>query len=137
MLTRVQRELLEKAVSLHGHLGPFLVIGLKMGLKAWNTVGRPVACEVTAPGEKPYLCCVDGLKTVLGGSISVKNGDCLSAWFRSASGSQLVLRVRASIVEKYAMKYAGTPWEGCEQDAFEVADASDEELFEPELLKSL
>ncbi|MCX8183685.1 MAG: FmdE family protein [Crenarchaeota archaeon] len=131
MLTRVPRELLERAVSLHGHLGPFLVLGLKMGLKAWNTIGKPVACEATAPGEKPYLCVVDGLKTVMDGSISMKNGDGLSAWFRSASGSQLFLRVRASIVRKYAEKYVGTPWEGCERDAFEVAEASDEELFEP------
>ncbi|MEM3660614.1 MAG: FmdE family protein [Thermoproteota archaeon] len=131
MLTRVPRDLLERAVSLHGHLGPFLILGLKMGLKAWNTIGKPVACEVTAPGEKPYLCAVDGLKTVVDGSIAVKNGDGLSAWFRSANGSQLILRVRASVVGRYARKYVGTPWEGCERDAFEVAEASDEELFEP------
>lgn len=130
MLTSVPRDLLEKAVGLHGHLGPFLVLGLKMGLKARNTIGKPVACEVALRGEKPYLCAVDGLKTVVDGSVAVKNGDGLSAWFRSANGSQLVLRVRASVVGRYARKYVGTPWKGCEQAAFEVAEASDEELFE-------
>ncbi|MGB9717364.1 MAG: FmdE family protein [Thermoproteota archaeon] len=131
MLTRVPPDLLEKAVSLHGHLGPFLVLGLKMGLKVESTLGKPVACEIATPGRKPFLCVVDGLKTVVGCSVVLREGESLSAWFSNTKGDELVIRVRASVVGKYADKYVGAPWEGCEKDAYEVLESSDEELFEP------
>jgi hypothetical protein len=130
MLTVVSKELLEKAVSLHGHLGPFLVLGLKMGLRAESSIGKPVSCEVSTVGRKPYLCAVDGLKTVLGCNIVLKEGEGLSASFSNSGGNEIVLRVKASVIGKYAEKYVGAPWKDCEEDAYEVMRSSDEELFE-------
>lgn len=131
MLTVVSKELLEKAVKLHGHLGPFLVLGLKMGLRAKSIMGKPIACEVATPGRKPFICVVDGLKTVLGGNVAAREGEGLSVRFSNPAGDKLVLVVKESIVEKYAGKYVGAPWEGCEEDAYEVMASRDEELFEP------
>jgi len=130
MLTVVSKELLERAVRLHGHLGPFLVLGLKMGLRAESSIGKPVSCEVTTVGRKPYLCVVDGLKTVVGSNIVVREGRGLSASFSNSGGDVIVLRVRTSIIGKYAEKYVDAPWEDCEEDAYEVMRSSDEELFE-------
>ncbi|MEM2930012.1 MAG: hypothetical protein QW797_04050 [Thermoproteota archaeon] len=130
MLTIVPKELLKKAVSLHGHLGPFLVLGLKMGLRAESIIGKPVACEVTTLGRKPYLCVVDGLKTVMGGNIVVREGEGLSVRLSNSNGNNVVLRVKADVVGKYAGKYVGAPWEGCEEDAYEVMASRDEDLFE-------
>lgn len=125
MLTTVPQGLLEKAVRLHGHLGPFLVLGLKMGLKAESIIGKPVACEVFAILRKPYVCAADGLKTVIRGNIVLKEGKGLSAKFSNGKDS-LVIEVRRSIVEKYA----GVSWEKCEENAYEVMKSRDEELFE-------
>jgi len=126
MLTIVSKELLEKAVSIHGHLGPFLVLGLKIGLRAEGIIGKPVACEVTTLGRKPYLCVVDGLKTVMGGNIVVREGEDLSATLSNSSGNKVILRVKADVIRKYA----GVRWEKCEEDAYEVMGSRDEELFE-------
>ncbi len=126
MLTIVPKELLDKAVETHGHLGPFLVLGLKMGLRAESIVGKPVACEVVTLGKKPYLCVVDGLKTVMGSNIVVRKGEGLAARFRNIDGNEIFLRVKASIVKKYVE----SSWEKCEEDAHEVMRSRDEELFE-------
>jgi formylmethanofuran dehydrogenase subunit E len=76
MLTIVSRELFENAVRLHGHLGPFLVLGLKMSLRARKILGRkPSGCEIATISGKPYLCAVDGIKAVIGNAVTVKEDD--------------------------------------------------------------
>jgi formylmethanofuran dehydrogenase subunit E len=124
MITIVPKDILEEAVMLHGHLGPFLVLGLKMGLKAKSILGVS-SCEVSTILRKPYVCVVDGLKTVMGDNVVLREGDGLSARFSNGKGS-IIINVRRSIVERYA----ATPWEKCEENAYEVMSSSDEELFE-------
>jgi|YelNatPaOPRAMG01_1025707.scaffolds.fasta_scaffold34151_4 formylmethanofuran dehydrogenase subunit E len=124
MITIVPKDILEEAVMLHGHLGPFLVLGLKIGLKAKNIMAMPV-CEVSTVLKKPYVCVVDGLKTVVGDNVVLRDGDGLSARFSNGKDS-IIINVRRSIVDRYA----ATPWEKCEENAYEVMNSSDEELFE-------
>lgn len=126
MLTVIPKDVLDEAVMLHGHLGPFLVLGLKMGLKARGIIGRPVACEVVTLRRKPYLCVVDGLKTVMVDNIVVREGDGLSARFSNSNGDEISIRIKKTIVEKYAE----SPWKKCKENAYEVMNSSDEELFE-------
>lgn len=121
----IRREILDEAVSLHGHLGPFLVLGLRMGLRAVNTIGMPSSCEVFTVMKKPYVCAVDGLKTIVGGNIVLHEGDGLSARFDNGEDS-IVIRVRESVLEKYAE----TPWEKCEENAYLIMGLDDEDLFE-------
>ncbi|MEM2087811.1 MAG: FmdE family protein [Thermoproteota archaeon] len=125
MLTIIPKDVLEEAVMLHGHLGPFLILGLKMGLRAKSIMEMPIACELSTVLKKPYLCVVDGLKTVIGNKIVLREGEGLSARFSNGKAS-ITINVRRSIVERYAE----APWEKCEENAYEVINSSDEELFE-------
>ncbi|MEM2171631.1 MAG: FmdE family protein [Thermoproteota archaeon] len=123
--TRIEREILDKAVSLHGHLGPFLVLGLRMGLRAVSIIGRPSSCEVVTIMKKPYVCAVDGLRAIIGNNIVLREGGGLSARFSNGEDS-IIISVKRSIVEKYAK----TSWEKCEENARLVMESCDEDLFE-------
>ncbi|MEM2937404.1 MAG: formylmethanofuran dehydrogenase subunit E family protein [Candidatus Bathyarchaeia archaeon] len=124
----ISKDLLEKAVEIHGHLGPFLVLGLKMSLRAEEILGeKPAKCVVETVNRKPYLCAVDGVKAVLGkDSVIVREGDGLTAKFSGVNGAETIIRVKRSLVEKYAK----VPWEKCEEYANEVMVSGDSQLFE-------
>lgn len=126
MIPVIPEEMLEKAIKLHGHLGPFLVLGLKMGLLAKHVIGKPVSCEVITAPKKPYLCTLDGLKTVMGDNITVSEGNGLSARFENDEGERVVLTVKTSLVKRYVE----SPWEKCEENAREVMRSSYKGLFE-------
>jgi formylmethanofuran dehydrogenase subunit E len=127
MSTTVSKELLVNAVRLHGHLGPFLVLGLKMSLQAKSILGeKPEKCEVETISSKPFLCAVDGIKMVIGNdTVTVREGDGLSAKFK-ANGKVVVVRVKKALVEKYAEG----PWKKSEEYAHEVIRTDDKRLFE-------
>jgi formylmethanofuran dehydrogenase subunit E len=126
MPTIISKELLENAVQLHVHLGPFLVLGLKMSLGAKKILRRnPSMCEIATISSKPYLCAVDGIKAVIGNNVTVKEDDGLSAKF-STEGKEIVFRVKRDLVKKHAE----SPWEKCEEYAQEVMKSEDEGLFE-------
>jgi len=131
-LTIVEKDILDKAVSLHGHLGPFLVLGLKMGLKARSIIGVPNSCEVFTVMKKPYICAVDGLRTVVGRSIVLHEGDGLSARFTNGKES-IFISVKKNLLEEYVK----TPWDKCEETARLVMEIADEELFEPRDFEAL
>jgi len=124
----ISQDLLKKAVKLHGHLGPFLVLGLKMGLLAERILGgRVQSCEAKVLGVVPYLCAVDGIKSVVGeNAVIVKEGNGISAKFRGTHGKEVVLKVKKSIVEKYV----NVPWERCEESAREVLQEDEKNLLD-------
>jgi formylmethanofuran dehydrogenase subunit E len=74
---------LEKAKSFHSHLGPYLVVGLKMGREAVRRLGGTpfsMTIEVFTGPRPPLSCVVDGLQlstpcTVGNGQIRIREGD--------------------------------------------------------------
>jgi formylmethanofuran dehydrogenase subunit E len=54
--------LIEKAADLHGHLGPFLVLGVRMGETA-KKILKTANLQVTAklPLSTPFSCVLDGI----------------------------------------------------------------------------
>jgi len=128
MQTTISKELLENAVRLHGHLGPFLVLGLRMSMRAEKILGeKPSRCELETINSKPFLCVVDGIKAVIGSdAVTVREGSGLSARFGKAKDGEVVIAVRKALVEKYA---EGS-WEKSEEYAQEVIQSNDEQLFE-------
>jgi hypothetical protein len=128
MTATISKELLDHAVRLHGHLGPFLVLGLKMSLRAEKVLGeKPEKCEVETINSKPFLCVLDGIKTVIRrDAVSVREGNGLSAKFGKANGEEVIVRVKKDLVGKYSEG----PWEKSEEYAYEVIRSDDEQLFE-------
>ncbi|MFO7674763.1 MAG: formylmethanofuran dehydrogenase subunit E family protein [bacterium] len=59
------RELLDLAARFHGHLGPWLALGLRAGLHARRAVSADPFCltaVVRCPGRTPYTCFLDGVQ---------------------------------------------------------------------------
>ena len=59
------QELLDRAAAFHGHLGPWLALGLKAGTHARRAISRNPFClkaAVHCPGRTPYTCFVDGIQ---------------------------------------------------------------------------
>lgn len=128
MTLPISRELLEKAVNFHGHLGPFLVLGLRMSLKAEEILGeKPERCVVETVNSKPYLCAVDGVRVMLGNNaVKVLEGEGLTARFSGGNGGETTIKVKKSLLERYVQG----PWEKCEEYANEVMEKGDSQLFE-------
>ena len=63
-----QQAIIEFARQLHGHVGPYLVIGLKMGAaskKALNITEKEstnLKAEVAVPLYPPFSCLLDGIQ---------------------------------------------------------------------------
>jgi len=67
-----EKKRLESAIhaaeSLHGHLGPFLVIGVRMGRLALKTLGigtsrsDELRADVNVPLSTPFSCIIDGIQ---------------------------------------------------------------------------
>ena len=100
-------ELLEQAARFHGHLGPFLVLGLKAGLRAVEILGwKPLKMRATIilVRKIPYTCFLDGVQFATGctlgkGNIEVLEGDGIRALF-SLEGRGIELKVRDEILRK-------------------------------------
>jgi formylmethanofuran dehydrogenase subunit E len=72
----VSGEFLKRIVEFHGHLGPFLVLGVKAGLLANSLLGKDcfkmTALVVTEPCP-PTSCFVDGVQFVTGCTMGKRN----------------------------------------------------------------
>jgi formylmethanofuran dehydrogenase subunit E len=93
--------LIEYGRKLHGHVGPFLVIGLKMGAaakKALNisdTECTHLTAEVAVPLHPPFSCLLDGIQvsttcTIGNQRLQVKNSKDIQATFRSEKDAKAV-----------------------------------------------
>ncbi len=81
--------LLEDAVRFHGHLGPFLVLGLRAGLLATEHLGRSyfeLKARVETAPHPPRSCFIDGIQFASGCTtgkcnLVVESGSNVSAEF--------------------------------------------------------
>jgi formylmethanofuran dehydrogenase subunit E len=71
-----ESELLGLAVAFHGHLGPYLVLGLKAGELANKIMGKEpfkTRAEVFSPPQPPHSCIVDGVQFSTGCTMGKAN----------------------------------------------------------------
>jgi len=98
----------EKAIEFHGHGGPFMVIGLRVGLTALNMLDSrgwfDLACKAYLKWAPPDSCVLDGIQTATGCTMGKHNMEVIerpgvTAEFTS-QGRWVRLRVRDEVLGK-------------------------------------
>lgn len=100
-------EFLRWAIRFHGHLGPFLVLGVKAGLRAVEVLGwNPLKMRaiIYLKRRNPYTCFLDGVQFSTGctlgkGNIEVFDGDGIRALFR-VDRRGVELEVRKEVLDE-------------------------------------
>jgi len=125
---------LREAKQFHGHLGPYLVIGMAMGDFFASSLGeKPFSykIEVACGHEPPPSCIIDGLQVTtpctIGNSMLVAHDLAGTIWARAETKEQKVeLMLRPKVRERIDKE---TTRENEEQIAVELYESGAEELF--------
>jgi len=133
--------IVREAVDFHGHLGPFLVIGVRMGLiglrELKTTRGDPKLQATTIVKHAvPFSCIIDGIQvttqcTVGNGKLKLKSiSETVSAEFKLNRERQVKITLKPRKFEelKRSMPKSARSYKNI-QLAREVASLSEKELF--------
>jgi len=131
-------KLIEKAADFHGHLGPFLVIGVKMGKFAKTNLSNAengnLETTVKVPLLTPFSCVLDGIQvtthcTTGNRRLIIENSQKeIAVYFKlQHSNRKLKVLVNPKIVEKLMNRIS----EGAsnEELASEIARMPESQLF--------
>ena len=133
--------ILKKAEEFHGHLGPFLVIGIKMGLvglgRVEATKGSSLAVTASLPLRVPFSCIIDGLQittkcTIGNQKLTLRESEKIQAEFkRKDNGQKTVVALNQSTFEKLKSQLLQEtlPDEKVRKLAWKVAAIPEAELF--------
>ncbi len=121
-------------VSFHGHLGPFLVLGLKAGKLLEKKIGKdPLTSYVLIelPLKRPYTCFADGIQVTLGCTlgklnISLIKGKSIKLFYRNKD-RLIILSVRKKILDEILASLDDK--NKMISKAKEIWNSSSEELF--------
>lgn len=101
---------LKEAVKFHGHLGPYLVLGLLAGEYALKKLGCKkyfgVEVKVRGADKKPKSCLIDGLQFSTGatygkGNIQKYNGSKIKIFFKTKDKKQaLSLELKNDLITR-------------------------------------
>ncbi len=101
---------LESAINFHGHFGPFLALGLRLGefaltkLKARKYFG--IRVTVHCPPQPPPSCMVDGLQVSTGATYGKRNIELVPSeeitvhFVNTDTGEKLTVRVPQQVREQ-------------------------------------
>jgi len=132
--------LIENAVRFHGHLGPFLVIGVRMGDMAKRYLdlddknSRKLHVSIKTPLFTPFSCVIDGIQattscTVGNQKLKIKNSTKeITARFKlQSSDKTMKISVKPEVVKTLIeeMSKGAIP----EQLAAKVLNIQEEQLF--------
>jgi len=131
--------LIKKAADFHGHLGPFLVIGVRMGTltkKILNVnAGEGSKLRVTAwlPLLTPFSCIIDGIQattqcTIGNQKLKMENSTKIIVYFEQKNSHKaLRIHVNPKIIKELKNRYS----EGAsnEELAREIASIPESQLF--------
>jgi formylmethanofuran dehydrogenase subunit E len=131
---------IRNAEKLHGHLGPFLVIGVRMGIlaerilnaNAWESDRWRVTARL--PLLTPFSCIIDGIQattqcTVGNQKLKIENtrAQIMVYFEQQNSGIILNIHVNPQIIDKLKNRYSkGT---SKEELAREIASMQENQLF--------
>ena len=134
MKVNILNETLKQIEQFHGHLGPYAVIGYRMGLIANKKLGSDPFSKkaVVWTGPNPPLSCiVDGIQISSGctygkGNISVKDKDIAKAEFLIDNGNKIEITLKSSIRKEIDTKVTE---ENIIEYSEKMFEKTDEELF--------
>jgi formylmethanofuran dehydrogenase subunit E len=137
MLDQIPVQLRDKAERFHGHLGPYLVIGLKAGLYANRILGKnpfETKAVIETKLNPPWSCVADGVQFVTGctmgkGNIKLIEGDKISFIFMRES-RKLKLSLREEIHQ--LLKLASSRNEMLET-SLSLCELGSQDIFDIEL----
>ena len=124
---------IDRAAAFHGHLGPFLVLGLKMGFLAQTVLKSDpftMKAEVHTRKTPPFSCIIDGIQFSSGctlgkGNISVVEDEKIFGVF---STNSTVIQI--CIKQEILGSLQEIPREDLESYARALSIKKDEELFD-------
>jgi formylmethanofuran dehydrogenase subunit E len=102
--------LIERGTEMHGHLGPFLVAGIRMGLLALDLLGSPGYFGIEAKSETgsvpPVSCLADGIQIGSGcttgkGNLRLVAGGRPRARFVTAEGRAVTIALRPEVAREF------------------------------------
>jgi formylmethanofuran dehydrogenase subunit E len=133
--------IIRDAVKLHGHLGPFLVIGVRMGMIANRTLNpthnRSNALQATVrlALRTPYSCILDGIQSTTKCTIgnqrlkTIDSPEEMTAEFKMhGSDKSLIITASPKIIGEIENEFSGGATN--ERLATKIATASEDQLFE-------
>ncbi len=128
-------ETLKEIERFHGHLGPYAVIGYRMGKIANKRLGSDPFCKrakVYTGTTPPLSCIIDGIQlssncTLGKGRIAVENNDTAKAEFISEDNKKITIILKSEIRKEIDTTVTG---ENILQYSEDTYNKSDEELFE-------
>ena len=133
--------LMEKATEFHGHLGPFLAIGVRMGLIGIERLGNPksnsLVITASLPLKVPFSCIIDGLQvstkcTVGNQKLSLEDSTIVQARFkREDKGQKTTVTLSKSMFEKMKSQLLqeALPKDDVEKLAWMIISIPEDELF--------
>ena len=118
------------AIKFHGHLGPFLVLGLKAGLAGVDYLGKDyfkVYANVETAGRPPRSCFIDGIQFSSGcttgkANLETKVGDNVSVEFIKGEKT-IKLTVKSEILEFLARISSNDQAETVSRELMQKTDA--------------
>jgi len=133
--------LIMKAAEFHGHLGPFLVLGIRAGLIGLRELApekfRQMHVTVKLNPSVPFSCFIDGIQvttkcTVGNGLLRLESSrEGISARFEIHSSQRVLTITVRSKVLKYLMEMFSKGASN-ERLAWEIASLPEEKLFTKE-----
>jgi formylmethanofuran dehydrogenase subunit E len=136
------KSLLQKAAEFHSHLGPFLAIGIRMGVIGLQKIGKHGISRLTItaslPLQVPFSCIIDGLQvstncTIGNQRLSLEDSETIRARFRRKDdGREVIIALKTSLFEllKSELLQKGLSDEQIRELAWTIAGMSIDELFE-------
>ena len=137
-----QKELglmIENAQKLHGHLGPFLVIGVRMGIIARKALcvaddqRTSLRANVKVPLFPPFSCLLDGIQastscTVGNQRLTIENSEEICVSFaKQNAGRTVKITLKPKVVQELKKKISGCSL--TEKFALELAHMPENQLF--------
>lgn len=125
----------------HGHIGPYVVLGYRMGLAARRILESPgyfdLTVDVQTPLEPPPSCLVDGLQLGSGcttgkGNLRVTEGPIARGTFATRAGRAVAIALRPEVPNRIKASIARS---GVDAAGLWVLDLPEEEVFSVEALR--